>query len=78
MEKIIQYLINKVEENKYGSTNYKNHEITLSEDTWTSWYHISVKDITIDKYIYESNIYVKNTTLLNKCLKMIMEYIDNV
>ena len=75
INKQIQQVINEMKETGYGVINYKWFEISIQNDNWLDQYHISVKDTSSDKYIYEASIHCKNDVMLYKNIEMILEYL---
>ena len=71
----IQEQINNMKQKRTGIIEHKGFEIIFYDDNWPNSYHVSVKDKSSDKYIYESNIWCKSDVMLYKNIEMILEYL---
>lgn len=75
INKQIQEAINEMKEHRTGVIEYKWFEIVIYDNSWPDEYHVSVKDTSCDKYIYEAHIPCKSEVMLYKNVEMILEYL---
>lgn len=75
INKTIQQAINEMKENKGSVIEHKWFEIHIYDNSWPNEYHVSVKDTSSDRYIYEANIWCKNDVMLYKNVEMVLEYL---